>query len=134
MEQLKKAIRKNVAGRRITDQFYVDGDVNVPDAKSDIGRVVYSRGTLRVDDMKTVDNYIRVTGKILYQILYVLESEEQRMSALQGKIPFEEMVYAEEEPKGSLLFQVWCPASAATLPQAVYFLSFLWYLTRQTLL
>ncbi len=105
MEQLKKAIRKNVAGRRITDQFYVDGDVNVPDAKSDIGRVVYSRGTLRVDDMKTVDNYIRVTGKILYQILYVLESEEQRMSALQGKIPFEEMVYAEEEPKGSLLLK-----------------------------
>ncbi len=105
MEQLKKAIRKNVVGRRITDQFYVDGDVNVPDAKSDIGRTVYSRGTLRIDDMKPVDNYIRVTGKILYQILYVIEGEEQRMSALQGKIPFEEMVYAEEEPKGTLLLK-----------------------------
>lgn len=105
MEQLKKAIRKNVVGRRITDQFYVDGDVNVPDAKSDIGRIVYNCGTLRVDDMKPVDNYIRVTGKILYQILYVIDGEEQRMSALQGKIPFEEMVYAEEEPKGTLLLK-----------------------------
>lgn len=100
MEQLKKAIRKNVAGKRITDQFYVDGDVNVPDAKNDIGRIVYSRGMLRIDDMKPVDNYIRVTGKILYQILYVIDGEGQRMSALQGKFPFEEMVYAEEEPKG----------------------------------
>lgn len=84
MEQLKKAVRKNVAGRRITDQFYVDGDVNVPDAKSDIGRIVYSRGKLRIDDMKPVDNYIRVTGKILYQVLYASDGEEQRMSALQG--------------------------------------------------
>lgn len=105
MEQLKKAIRKNVAGRRITDQFYVDGDVNVPDAKSDIGRIVYSRGKLRIDDMKPVDNYIRVTGKILYQILYVIDGEEQRMSALTGKFPFEEMVYAEEEPKGTILLK-----------------------------
>ena len=105
MEQLKKAIRKNVAGRRITDQFYVDGDVNVPDAKSDIGRIVYSRGKLRIDDMKPVDNYIRVTGKILYQILYVIDDMEQRMSALTGKFPFEEMVYAEEEPKGTILLK-----------------------------
>ncbi|MCI9270572.1 MAG: DUF3794 domain-containing protein [Dorea sp.] len=105
MEQLKKAIRKNVAGKRITDQFYVDGDVNVPDAKNDIGRIVYSRGMLRIDDMKPVDNYIRVTGKILYQILYVIDGEGQRMSALQGKFPFEEMVYAEEEPKGSVLLK-----------------------------
>lgn len=105
MEQLKKAVRKNVAGRRITDQFYVDGDVNVPDAKSDIGRIVYSRGKLRIDDMKPVDNYIRVTGKILYQVLYASDGEEQRMSALQGKLPFEEMVYAEEEPKGTVLLK-----------------------------
>ena len=31
MEQLKKAVRKSVTGRKMSDQFYVDGDVNVPD-------------------------------------------------------------------------------------------------------
>lgn len=28
MEQLKKAVRKSVTGRKMSDQFYVDGDVN----------------------------------------------------------------------------------------------------------
>lgn len=105
MEQLKKTIRKNVAGRRMTDQFYVDGDVNVPDSKNDIGRIVYSQGKLKVDDMKTVENYVRVSGKVLYQILYVIDDGEQRMSSLQGKLPFEEMVYTEEEPGGTIFLK-----------------------------
>lgn len=105
MEQLKKAIRKNVTGRRMTDQFYVDGDVNVPDSKNDIGRIVYSQGKLKVDDMKVVENYVRVSGKVLYQILYMIDDGEQRMSSLQGKLPFEEMVYTEEEPKGTVFLK-----------------------------
>lgn len=105
MEQLKKVIRKNVTGRGMTDQFYVDGDVNVPDAKGDVGRIVYSQGKLKIDDMKVVENYVRVSGKVLYQILYVIDSGEQRMSSLQGKLPFEEMVYTEEEPKGAVFLK-----------------------------
>ena len=34
MEQLKKAVRKSVTGRKMSDQFYVDGDVNVADENS----------------------------------------------------------------------------------------------------
>lgn len=105
MEQFKKSIRRNVAGRGMTDQFYVDGDVNVPDSKSDIGRVVYSRGELKIEDIKMVENYIRVSGKVLYQILYVTDDGGQRLSAIQGKLPFEEMVYAEEEPEGGVFFR-----------------------------
>ena len=45
MEQLKKAVRKSVTGRKMSDQFYVDGDVNVPDDKGDVGRIVYSQDT-----------------------------------------------------------------------------------------
>lgn len=105
MEPFKKSIRRNVAGRGMTDQFYVDGDVNVPDSKSDIGRVVYSRGELKIEDIKMVENYIRVSGKVLYQILYVTDDGGQRLSAIQGKLPFEEMVYAEEEPEGGVFFR-----------------------------
>lgn len=105
MEQFKKTIKKSVCGKRITDQFYVDGDVNVPDAKGDIGQVICSRGQVRVEDMKVVDHYIRVSGKVQYQILYREAFGEQRVSALQGKVPFEEMVYAEEEPKGTVFLR-----------------------------
>lgn len=105
MEQLRKMIRENVTGRRMVDQFYVDGDVNVPDTKSDIGHIVYSQGKLKIDDMKTVENYVRVSGKVLYQILYVIDDMEQRMSVLQGKLLFEEMVYTEEEPRGTVILK-----------------------------
>lgn len=102
MEQVKKMIRCNEIGRRVNDQFYVDDDVNVPDAKSDVGRVVLSEGSVKVEDIRLTEHYIRVTGKISYQILYSVENEGQRMSSLQGKLPFEEMVYMEEEPKAQL--------------------------------
>lgn len=105
MEQLTRTIQKNVTGRGMTDQFYVDGDVNIPDAKSDVGRVVYGQGRLKIDDIKTVENYVRVSGRVLYQILYVADDGTQRMASLQGKLPFEEMVYAEEEPKGTVFLK-----------------------------
>ena len=111
MEQLKKAVRKSVTGRKMTDQFYVDGDVNMPDEKGDVGRIVYSQGTLRVDDMKQSGSYVRVSGRIQYQILYLTGGDEGGISVLQGKLPFEEMVYAEEEPVGTL----WMKESSAEL-------------------
>ena len=67
MEQLKKAVRKSVTGRKMSDQFYVDGDVNVPDDKGDVGRIVYSQGMLRVEDMKQSGSYVRVSGRIQYR-------------------------------------------------------------------
>ena len=48
-------------GKVITDQFYVDDDYNVPDAKNDVGSVIIGEGNLLVEDMKVVENYIRVS-------------------------------------------------------------------------
>lgn len=102
MELLKKEIRRNNIGKKAVDQFYVDDDVNVPDAKSDVERVVLSEGKVKVEDIRITENYARVTGKILYQILYATDEAEPRLASLQGKIPFEEMVYMDEEPRGQI--------------------------------
>ena len=40
MELVKKRIRTNEIGKITSDQFVLDDDYNVPDAKADIGRVV----------------------------------------------------------------------------------------------
>ena len=58
-------------GKTIVDQFYVDQDYNVPDAKSDVQRVILNEGTLRIEEQKIVDNYIRISGKIQFRMLYV---------------------------------------------------------------
>ena len=40
MEYLKKEIRTFQNGKTVNDQFYIDDDYNVPDAKKDVGRIM----------------------------------------------------------------------------------------------
>ena len=68
-------------------------------------RVILGEGTLAVEDMKIVENYIRVAGKLNFKVLYVTDEGETRLSCLEGRIPFEEMIYLEQDPVGDLFIQ-----------------------------
>lgn len=105
MEYEKKDLLVYRQGKTIADQFYIDDDYNVPDAKHDVKRVILSEGSLLVEDMKRVENYIRVSGKMNFQVLYVTDEGEMRLAHLEGRIPFEEMVYTEEEPEENLFLK-----------------------------
>lgn len=96
MEVITKQIETNYVERRLTNQFMLDEDYNVPDSKNDVQKIVMSEGTVRVDDVKPVENYLKVQGKVEFQILYVAEGFEPTFSCLEGKIPFVEMVYVED--------------------------------------
>ena len=43
MEYQKKEIRIFQNGRTVNDQFYIDGDYNVPEAKRDVGKMRWFR-------------------------------------------------------------------------------------------
>ena len=49
MELIRKHVRMNQMGKTVTDQFMIGGDYNVPDAKSDVGRVLSGEGSLRIE-------------------------------------------------------------------------------------
>lgn len=85
-------------GKEMNDQFYLDEDFNVPDMKRDVQRIILAEGNVYIEDIKRVENYVRVTGKMLFKILYVTDEGEMKITSLDGKIPFEEMVYTDEEP------------------------------------
>ena len=106
MELVKKKIRTNMLGKTIVDQFMMDDDYNVPDSKRDVGRVVSGEGTMKIEEVKRVENYLRVTGKLYFKILYVTDEGEPGLSCLDGKMPFEEMIYMEEETEGEYVVQV----------------------------
>ena len=97
MELTQKQIHYNREGKRIFDQFYLDEDYNVPDAKEDIQQIIQSTGSVKIEDIRMVENYVKITGKIYFQILYLTSSAEPSPAVLEGKLPFEEMVYAEGE-------------------------------------
>lgn len=103
MELEKKQIHCLRIGKKTTDQFYLDEDYNVPDAKDDVKQIVYGKAEVRVEDAKPVENYIRVAGKLYFHILYVPECAEPQLASLEGGFPFEEMIYMEGET-GSRFF------------------------------
>ncbi len=95
MELIRKPIHYTQEGKRTFDQFYLDEDYNVPDAKDDVQQIIQGNGIVKIEDIKLVENYIRISGKLYFQILYVTASGDPQPAVLEGKIPFEEMVYTE---------------------------------------
>ncbi len=106
MEYGKKDLDVYRQGKVIADQFYVDDDYNVPDAKDDVKEIILGEGSLVVEDLRIVENYIRVSGKLVFKVLYETEGEEMRLSSLEGRMPFEEMVYMEEPQEGGLFIKL----------------------------
>lgn len=96
MRIITKQIERNQVEKRMTNQFMLDEDFNVPDSKNDVQKIVMSEGNVRIDDVKPMENYLKVQGKVEFQILYVAEGFEPTFSCLEGKIPFVEMVYVED--------------------------------------
>lgn len=97
MELIRKPIHYTQEGKSIFDQFYLDEDYNVPEKKEDVRRIIQGTAELRTEDIRPVENYIKVTGKVFFRILYITDSAEPGPAVLEGKLPFEEMVYAESD-------------------------------------
>lgn len=95
MELIRKPIHYTQEGKSIFDQFHLDEDYNLPEQKEDVGQIVQGNAEFRAEDIRAVENYIRVTGKICFQILYMTSSGDPMPAVLEGKLPFEEMIYAE---------------------------------------
>ena len=105
MELITKPIHYTREGKRTFDQFYLDEDYNVPEAKDDIGRVIQGNAQVRTEDIRLVENYVRITGKVYFRILCMTASADPKPAVLEGKIPFEEMVYVENGEGESFFLQ-----------------------------
>lgn len=93
MELIQRQLHYTKEGKRTFDQFYLDEDYNVSDTKDDVKQIVQGSGTVKVEDIRMAENYLRISGKLYFQILYITDTVEARPAVLEGKLPFEEMVY-----------------------------------------
>ena len=97
MELIKRPIHYTQEGKSIFDQFYLDEDYNVPEQKEDVQRIIQGSAECRMEDIRPVENYVKATGKVYFRILYMTASGDPKPAVLEGKLPFEEMVYAESD-------------------------------------
>lgn len=93
MELIQKQVRYTQEGKRTFDQFYLDEEINVPDSKADVRQIVQGHGTVKTEDIRFAENYLRVSGKLYYQIFYIIDQMDPVPGVLEGTLPFEEMVY-----------------------------------------
>ena len=87
--------KTNQVVRELIHQFVLDEDYNVPDSRDDVSKVVALEGKVQIEEVKPVENYVRVQGRVEFQILYVAEGFEPKFCSMEGKIPFVEMIYME---------------------------------------
>ena len=74
------------------DPFYLDFDLNVPDAEPDVKKVILAEGKIRMEDLQMEEQDLRVTGKLEVKILYLAEDGSHPAAQVKGAFPFEERI------------------------------------------
>lgn len=117
MEIVTKQMEMNQIGKPVVNQFMVDEDYNLKDLNEDIHRIVMSEGNARILEIAPAENYLRVKGQLEFRILYLSEELEPRFYSLKGEVPFEEMIYLEDNH--GEIYDVKCRKTDLT-PQIVH--------------
>lgn len=89
MELERQNVRLNCVEKKYEKSKTLDEDLNVPDSKGDINKVVCSTFEAVIENMKANDNKEAIKGYIEFDILY-LNYDNGALEHLEGKYPFEE--------------------------------------------
>lgn len=91
----KKTVQSSVLKLEKNVQITIDQDMNVPDTKPDVEKIVESRGEVHIDEIEILTDRIRIRGIFLVQILYMSAEKEQRISCMEHEFSLEEFMNVE---------------------------------------
>lgn len=107
MELDRKYVTLNKRRGKAVSQITLEEDLNVPDQKPDIFRIIHKQGEFRPDEIKGESGKIKVRGIFLYWILYIGEGGDRMPETLEGSIPVDETVFLNELEEGDILDFRW---------------------------
>ena len=107
MELERKYVTLNHRRGRAVSQITLEEDLNVPDQKPDIFRVIHRQGEFRPDEVKGETGKVKVRGIFLYHILYIGEGGDRMPEILEGSIPVDETIFLNDLEEGDLLDLRW---------------------------
>ncbi len=99
MELETRRIRGLEMKKTVVDQFYIDEedwDAHRT-VKKMSGGFCWERERCGSGYFGRAEAYVKVSGKIFYRIVYLPDHAEPLPAFLEGSLPFEEMIYLEEE-------------------------------------
>lgn len=92
MDILKNILHMVKTKSSAVSQITFDEDVNVPDSKPDVGRMIQKKGEVTVEEVQIAEGQARVMGKLAFFLLYVEDGGERRVHSLQGSLPINEIL------------------------------------------
>ena len=79
MELITKRVHTMRTKCEAVSQVTFDEDLNVPDVKPDVGRMIQKKGEIQIDEMQVSDGHIFFNGALLVALLYVSDSMERKI-------------------------------------------------------
>ena len=81
MKVEKKAVRSGILKLEKNVQITLDEDMNVPDTRPDVEKIIESRGEVHIDEIEVLTDRMRLRGNFLVQILYLSTDKSSRFPA-----------------------------------------------------
>lgn len=107
MELIKKDIHMNRIKCKSLTQMTIDNDINVPDVKPDINRIIKVSGEVKIQDIRTSGERVMLKGILMFHILYEDTESECRLQHINGQIPFDETVNMDGTCTGDSVHVKW---------------------------
>lgn len=107
MEIIKSSLHMVRTKSEAVSQITFDEDVNVPDAKPDVGRMIQKKGEVSVEEVQIAEGQARIVGKLSFFLLYVEDGGERRVHSLQGSLSISELLRLEGLKSGDRVRLKW---------------------------
>ena len=107
MELISKQVQMMRKKCQAVSQITFDEDLNVPDVKPDVGRMIQKKGEVQIDEMQVSDGHVFFNGALLVALLYVSDSMERKIQSLLGTLPIAETMHLEGLQSGQKVKLEW---------------------------
>ena len=101
MELLKREIQTSVPMVEKHVQITLDKDMNVPDSRPDMEKLIQSKGEVLLEEVEVMNDRIRVKGVLHYKGLYYTAEAGPMLSSLSGSFDLEEYINADGVTNGA---------------------------------
>lgn len=104
LELVKKNIHMDCIKAKAGNQITVEDDVNIPDLRPDIDKVIFHSGVIKIEEAKAGNGQVTVKGSLAVNILYTSDEEEEPLGKVETSLPFEEQFHMEGVEAGDAVY------------------------------
>ena len=104
LDLIKKNIHMDCIKAKAGNQLTVEDDVNIPDLRPDIDKVIFHSGVIKIEEAKAGNGQVTVRGALTVNILYTSDEEEEPLGKVETSLPFEEQFHMEGVEAGDSVY------------------------------